>query len=70
VQILWQSSLANGDVPAYSTVDFQPQYIINKNLNVKIGASNLFNQYYESFIGGHSVGGFYYLLSHLTLLKV
>ncbi|MBC7389320.1 MAG: TonB-dependent receptor, partial [Opitutaceae bacterium] len=57
---LWQSSLATGNVPAYSKVDLQLQYLINKNLNVKIGASNLFNQYYESFIGGPSVGGFYY----------
>jgi iron complex outermembrane receptor protein len=28
---------------------------------LKIGASNLLNTYYYSFIGGPSIGGFYYV---------
>lgn len=57
---LWQSSLATGNVPAYSTVDAQVQYTFPKSrLNLKIGASNLFNKYYYSFIGGPAIGGLY-----------
>jgi iron complex outermembrane receptor protein len=58
---LWQSSLATGYVDAYGTVDAQVQYTFMKNrFNVKLGASNLFNKYYYSFIGGPSIGGLYY----------
>jgi iron complex outermembrane receptor protein len=29
-------------------------------VRVKIGATNLLNQYYTSFLAGPSIGGFYY----------
>jgi len=65
---LWQSSLATGIVPAYSTVDAQIQYNNEKNkLNIKLGATNLFNRYYYSFIGGPSIGGFYYCTTTVSL---
>jgi iron complex outermembrane receptor protein len=55
---LWQSSLATGTVPAYSTVDAQVQYtFLRSHLNLKLGGSNLFNKYYYSFIGGPAIGG-------------
>ena len=58
---LWQSALATGIVAGYSTVDAQvTSGIFNNAINLKLGASNLFNQYYYSFIGGPSIGGFYY----------
>ncbi|BAV07040.1 iron complex outermembrane recepter protein [Filimonas lacunae] len=58
---LWQSSLATGQVAAYHTLDAQVQYHTTANkLTVKLGATNLLNQYYYSFIGGPSIGGFYY----------
>ena len=58
---LWQSSLATGTVPAYGTVHAQVQYtFLDKRLNLKLGASNFFNKYYYSFIGGPAIGGFYY----------
>jgi iron complex outermembrane receptor protein len=31
-----------------------------RNLTLKLGSTNLLNVYYYSFIGGPSVGGFYY----------
>ncbi|MEO6229919.1 MAG: TonB-dependent receptor [Ferruginibacter sp.] len=66
---LWQSSLATGMVPAYSTVDAQAQYHHQKNkLSIKLGATNLLNRYYYSFIGGPSIGGFYYCTTTITLL--
>jgi iron complex outermembrane receptor protein len=55
----WQSFLVNGNVPAYQTVDAQVSSKWNK-LSLKIGSSNIFNHYYNSFLGGPSIGGFYY----------
>jgi iron complex outermembrane receptor protein len=55
----WQSFLVNGNVPAYQTVDAQIGFDFYK-LRIKVGGTNLLNQYYRSFLGGPSVGGFYY----------
>lgn len=58
----WQSFLVNGNVDAYSTVDAQVTYTFDKlNCRAKLGAGNLLNKYYYSFLGGPSVGGMYYL---------
>lgn len=62
----WQSFLVNGNVPAYQTVDAQVYSRWNK-VSVKIGSSNLFNRYYNSFLGGPSIGGFYYTTLTCTL---
>ncbi|MEX6689769.1 TonB-dependent receptor [Danxiaibacter flavus] len=65
---LWQSSLATGTVSAYGTVDAQVQYHnLKDNFSVKLGATNLFNHYYYSFIGGPSIGGFYYTTITIAL---
>lgn len=65
---LWQSSLATETVPAYSTVDAQAQYNNEKNrVSIKLGATNLLNRYYYSFIGGPSIGGFYYCTTTISL---
>jgi iron complex outermembrane receptor protein len=58
---LWESALATGWVEGYSTVDAQLTVGIFKNSgSLKIGATNAFNRYYYSFIGGPAIGGFYY----------
>ena len=58
----WQSFLVNGDVDAFSTLDAQVTYTFDKlNCKAKLGAGNLLNKYYYSFLGGPSVGGMYYL---------
>ena len=46
-------------MPAYETLDAQVSKRM-KNLTVKVGGSNVLNQYYYSFLGGPSIGGFYY----------
>lgn len=57
----WQSFLVNGQVHAYGNLDVQASYQFPKNgFNIKIGASNILNHYYHSFLGGPSIGGFYY----------
>jgi len=58
----WQSFLVNGNVPSYATVDAHVSFDFpGLKTGVKLGASNLFNRYYTSFLGGPSIGGFYYL---------
>ena len=60
-QFLWQSSLANGTVAGYSTLDAQVNYTFLKNKAIiKIGANNALNKYAYTFTGGPRVGGFYY----------
>ena len=57
-----QTFLVNGNVPAYHTLDAQLSYTVPApNLRFKLGASNVLNQYYVSYLGGPSVGGLYYL---------
>jgi iron complex outermembrane receptor protein len=58
---LWESALATGWVEGYSTLDAQLTAGIFKNSgSIKIGATNAFNRYYYSFLGGPAIGGFYY----------
>ncbi len=58
---LWQSELATGNVSAINTLDAQVSYRIQPlNLLVKVGGTNLTNQYYYTFIGGPAVGALYY----------
>ncbi len=58
----WQSFLVNGNVAAYGTLDAQVNYDFTiAKLNLKLGATNLTNQYYYSFLGGPAIGGFYYM---------
>ncbi|MBO9702753.1 MAG: TonB-dependent receptor [Sporocytophaga sp.] len=65
---LWQSALATGTVPSYSTVDAQAQYnLMRECLNIKLGGTNIFNKYYYTFLGGPSVGAFYYIAATINL---
>jgi hypothetical protein len=64
----WQSFLVNGNVKAYGTMDAQANYdLMKEHLNVKLGATNLLNRYYNSFLGGPAIGGFYYTTLTYTL---
>jgi iron complex outermembrane receptor protein len=57
-----QTFLVTGYVPAYSTLDAQLSYALPKpDLRFKLGATNVLNRYYASFLGGPSIGGLYYL---------
>lgn len=59
---LWESALATGWVDGYSTLDAQlTAGIFNSAGSIKIGATNAFNRYYYSFLGGPAIGGFYYM---------
>lgn len=58
---MWDGELANGPINAYTTVDAQVNYKLNKNAMIKLGGTNVFNQYYKSGYGNPSIGGLYYL---------
>ena len=62
----WQSFLVNGNVPAYQTVDAQLSCVFNK-VRWKVGGTNVFNSHYYSYLGGPSLGGFYYTSVSLNL---
>ncbi|RTQ52499.1 TonB-dependent receptor [Hymenobacter gummosus] len=57
-----QTFLVSGYVPAYHTLDAQLSYAVKQpDLRLKLGATNLLNRYYASYLGGPSIGGLYYL---------
>lgn len=58
----YESDFAQGDLPAYHTVDAAVSYKLQKAKSlIKIGATNLLNQYYRTSIANPSIGGLYYL---------
>ena len=60
--VYWESTLANGQVPAYSTIDAQVTLAVPKlKSKVKVGATNLFNRRYYQFAAGPTIGGLYYV---------
>jgi len=57
----WNSPLAAGEVPAYGTVDAQVNYRIPKLFStLKLGTTDLFNTRYFQYLGGPTIGAFYY----------
>ena len=57
-----QTFLVSGEVPAYATLDAQLSATVPAAaLRFKLGASNVLNAYYVSYLGGPRVGGLYYL---------
>ncbi len=60
---LYQGDFATGNLPAVQTLDAQVSLKLpkaNKSI-IKLGATNLLNQYYYNAIGNSQIGGLYYL---------
>jgi outer membrane receptor protein involved in Fe transport len=58
----YESDFVNGDLPAYHTVDAAVNYKMTGIKSIlKLGATNLLNQYYRTGLGNPSIGGLYYL---------
>ncbi|MDW3191575.1 MAG: TonB-dependent receptor [Cytophagales bacterium] len=58
----WESTFAQGDIPAYSTLDAQVTYRLPDLKSVlKVGGSNLSNNRYEQALGNPTVGALYYV---------
>ncbi|MEM7550153.1 MAG: TonB-dependent receptor [Bacteroidota bacterium] len=59
---LWESSFAVGPVDSFGTLDAQVSYKVpNIKSVLKVGGSNLLNEYYITGLGNPSVGGIYYV---------
>lgn len=60
-EFTYQSFLVNGVVPAFWALDAQLSYEWSSpGFRLKLGATNLLNDYYYTMLGGAHVGGFYY----------
>ena len=58
----YESSFVSGTTPAFGTLDGQISMKIPKVLGtIKIGATNILNQYYIDAIGNARIGGLYYV---------
>jgi outer membrane receptor protein involved in Fe transport len=58
----WNSPLATGTVPSYGTVDAQVNYrFTGLGTTLKLGSTDIFNRRYYQYIGGPTIGAFYYL---------
>lgn len=59
---LWESPLANGTIPAYSTMDAQVTYRLPLiKSSIKLGGTNIFNHRYIQYAAGPTIGGLYYV---------
>ncbi len=58
----YESDFTNGNIPAVHTLDAQISYKIpSAKTLIKIGATNLLNEYYTNGVGNSIVGGLYYV---------
>ncbi len=58
----WDGELANGPIKAFSTVDAQVNYKFPKVKSmIKLGGTNILNQYYQNAYGNPKIGGLYYV---------
>jgi outer membrane receptor protein involved in Fe transport len=56
-----QTFLVNGTVKSFGNTDAQINCdVYQHKLNIKVGGTNVFNKYYYSYLGGPSIGAFYY----------
>lgn len=61
-KIEYQGDFANGLVPAFQTLDAQVSYkILNPKVLLKVGGTNVLNQYYRDGFGNPAIGALYYV---------
>jgi outer membrane receptor protein involved in Fe transport len=59
---LWESPFGTAMIPAYSMVDAHISYAIpNLRSRLKIGGSNILNNYYTTSFGSAQIGGLFYV---------
>ena len=58
----FEGDFASGILPAYQTLDGQVSYkFVAQKVLLKLGATNLLNQYYRDGFGNATIGGLYYV---------
>ena len=61
-QFLWESDFGESEIPAFSTLDAQVTFTIQKlKSQIKFGGSNLTNNYHTNSFGSAQIGGLYYI---------
>lgn len=60
-EFFWESSFGDGMIPAFGTADAQITYKLPFKTLMKVGGSNLFNNYYYQSFGAPRVGAIYYV---------
>ncbi len=59
---LWESDFGVAEIPAFSTLDAHVSFTIQKlKSQIKIGGSNLTNNYHTGSFGSAQIGGLYYI---------
>ena len=61
-KMYYQGDFASGNLPAVQTLDAQISYKFPSTKSIlKLGSTNLLNQYYYNGVGNSQIGGMYYL---------
>lgn len=61
-EFLWESAFGVAQMPAYSMLDAQVTYKVDQfDTTIKVGGSNVLNDWYVTSFGSASIGGLYYL---------
>lgn len=60
-EFYWESSFGDGIIPAFGTLDAQVSYKLPYKTLLKVGGSNLTNDYYIQSFGAPNVGAIYYV---------
>ena len=61
-EMTWEGTFGTGDVKSFGSLDGQVSYRLPKIKSlIKLGATNLLNNYYVSAFGNPNVGGLYYV---------
>ena len=66
----WDGELANGPIESFTTIDVAVHYKINPiHTMIKLGGTNVLNNYYKNAYGNPEIGGMYYLSLNFDLSK-
>ena len=60
-EFFWESSFGDGIIPAFGTADAQVSYKLPSKMMLKVGGSNLLNNYYIQSFGAPRIGAIYYV---------
>ncbi len=61
-KVQWQGTFAAGEIPSFGTLDLLLSYKLGKSKNlIKLGGTNILNNYYRNGFGNPYIGGLYYL---------
>jgi outer membrane receptor protein involved in Fe transport len=60
-EFYWESSFGDGTIPAFATLDAQVSYKLPFKTMLKVGGTNILNDYYIQSLGAPNVGAIYYV---------